>query len=235
LNLAPVPSPGTVCSADYHSALARCFVASAILVAALTFASAAKAQQPQQSAPPPQTPPEEYQVKADYLANFSRFVDWPGSQNSATSPAADNTPNPSVAASARPEDPFVICIIGRDPFGPTLDNALVGQTVDARKIIARRISAHKDTLNCEILFIAASEATHAKEILSRVEKYPVLTVSDLPTFLADGGMIQFIVREEKIRFAVNVSVAQKAGLAVSSQLLKVAAEIKKDPTEETNP
>jgi hypothetical protein len=98
-----------------------------------------------------------------------------------------------------------------------------------------RRSPHKDAPNCEILFIAPFESAHVKEILNSVQNLPVLTVSDLPNFLTNGGMIEFVVREDRVRFAVNIPTAAKAGLSVRSQLLKVAAEIKKDFADESKP
>jgi hypothetical protein len=218
-----VPGPGTLRSSRPTPAFWRRCAIPAVLAAGFAITAPAHAQQQQ-------PPPEESRLKADYLANFSRFVDWPAA------PSSTPTPDTQAAvAAARTTDPFTICILGRDPFGPTLDNVLAGPSVDNRKLIARRISTHKDAPSCEILFIATSESAHLKEILNSVEKFPVLTVSDLPNFLANGGMIEFVVKEDKIRFAVNVSVAAKAGLIVSSQLLKVAAEIKKDPVDEPKP
>jgi hypothetical protein len=154
-----------------------------------------------------QSKPEEYQVKAVYLYNFGRFVQWP--------------------AAAASNDSFTVCILGHDPFGAVLDNTLAGDAVGDLKLVARRISTPRDAAACRILFVSSSEASRAKEILARMEKSPVLTVSDMPGFTASGGMIQFVLKENKVRFEVNLAAAEKAGLSFSSQLLKVATDIRK--------
>jgi hypothetical protein len=153
--------------------------------------------------------PQEYQVKAVYLYNFGRFVEWP--------------------AAANPEELFTICVFGRDPFGDVLDATLAGETIDNQKLVARRISSLKETPHCRILFVSSSEAPRTREILKSVEKSRTLTVSDMPNFTANGGMIQFVVRDNKVRFEVNLRAAEKAGLSLSSQLLKVATDIRNEP------
>jgi hypothetical protein len=155
-----------------------------------------------------QTKPEEYQVKAAYLYNFGRFVEWPGA-------AANNKP-------------FTICVLGQDPFGAVLDNTFAGESINNRKLEARRIASTREADGCEILFVSSSEAARTKEILTAVEKFRSLTVSDMPNFVANGGMIQFVLVDNKVRFEVSLKPAQKAGLNFSSQLLKVATSIRKE-------
>ncbi|HEY4740317.1 MAG TPA: YfiR family protein [Candidatus Acidoferrales bacterium] len=157
-----------------------------------------------------QQPKLEYQVKAVYLYNFGKFVDWP-------------TANPTASK----DDLFQICVLGRDPFGPYLDSILAGETIQNRKLAARRIANSREAANCRILFISNSEAPRIKEILNSVEKSGVLTVSDTPGFTADGGMIQFVLTDNKVRFEVNLAAAERSGLTLSSQLLKVATQVKR--------
>jgi hypothetical protein len=149
--------------------------------------------------------PEEYQVKAVYLYNFAKFIDWPPGSNKAGT--------------------FTVCVLGRDPFGPILDETLAGDTIGGRKPIARRVASAGES-QCEILYISSSEAGRVKQILATIDKPGVLTVSDLPDFATGGGMIQFVMKENKVRFEVNLAAAEKAGLNVSSQLLKVAAAVR---------
>ncbi len=156
-----------------------------------------------------QPKPEEYQVKAVYLYNFGRFVEWP--------------------ASAKKNDSFAICVLGRDPFGAALDATLAGAAIDNQKLVARRISSAREATTCRILFVSSSESSHSKEILAALEKAAVLTVSDMPGFASNGGMIQFVLQGNRVRFEVNLTAAENAGLALSSQLLKVATDIKKEP------
>lgn len=169
-----------------------------ILFTNLAFALSASAQQ---------SKPEEYQVKAVYLYNFGRFVEWP---------AVSST-----------DEPFTICILGHDPFGAVLDATLSGEAVGNLKLVAKRISSLRDAAACRILFVSSSEAGRTREILAHVEKSPVLTVSDMPGFTGNGGMIQFVLKENRVRFEVNLAAAEKAGLSFSSQLLKVATDIRK--------
>jgi len=172
-------------------------VAFAVCFTVLTsFASSATAQQ---------SKPEEYQVKAVYLYNFGRFIDWPATGNK--------------------DDSFTICVLGRDPFGAVLDATLAGETIGDKKLVARRLASTLDGSNCKILFISSSESSRMKQILAAVEKFGVLTVSDLPDFAINGGMIQFVLRDNKVRFEVNLAAAERAGLTLSSQLLKVATDV----------
>jgi hypothetical protein len=156
-----------------------------------------------------QSKPAEYEVKAVYLYNFSKFIEWP-------------------PASFR-EEAFTICVLGHDPFGPLLDATLAGETIGNKKPAARRVASAREAANCQILFVASSEAGRVKQILASIDKPGVLTVSDLPDFMASGGMIQFVLQDNKIRFEVNLTAAGKSGLILSSQLLKVAVSVRKEP------
>lgn len=160
--------------------------------------------------PAQQLKPGEYQVKAVYLYNFGRFVDW-----TATLPATK-------------ADSFAICVIGQDPFGRILDSTLAGELIDQRKVIARRISRPQDAASCQVLFISLSEDGRLKDILLPLDKLRVLTVSDISHFSDRGGMIQFVLEKDKIRFQINLSNTERAGLSLSSELLKVAIAVKRN-------
>jgi hypothetical protein len=157
-----------------------------------------------------QSRPREYEVKATYLYNFARFVEWP------------------VRAAAAKGDSFAICVLGQDPFGTTLDATIAGETIEGKGLLAMRISEPKQGPNCRVLFISSSEEGRLKEILTTLDKTGVLTVSDMPNFLQRGGMIQFVLDGNKVRFAVNLRPAQDAGLRLSSELLKVAISVRRD-------
>lgn len=169
------------------------------LVLLLSLPSSA-AQQPKVS---------ESQVKATYLYNFTRFVQWP--------------------ATAAQADSFFICVIGQDPFGLSLDTILKGETIDGKALVARRVETVQDAINCRVLYVSASEESHLKEILAGLDKTGVLTVSDIPQFSQRGGMIQFVEVANKIRFEVNLTNTQEAGLTLSSELLKVAVAVRRTP------
>lgn len=149
--------------------------------------------------------PEEFQVKAAYLYNFGKFISWPGSKSGTS---------------------FPICVLGRDPFGSALDTTIAGDSIDDKKLVVKRISSTHEADDCRILFVSSSEATALKEILLSVQKLPVATVSDIPGFVNQGGMIEFVLRENRVKFKVNLAAARQSGLALSSQLLKVAVEVR---------
>jgi hypothetical protein len=152
--------------------------------------------------------PGEYEVKAIYLYNFGKFVQYPAGGG---------------------VESFRICVLGRDPFGATLDRTLADDTIEGKPMQAKRIDKIEDAGDCRILFISSSEDSQLKRILAALQSKPVLTVSEIPEFCDRGGMVQFVVQEKKVRFAVNLIAAEKAGLALSSQLLKIATEVRKSP------
>lgn len=102
------------------------------------------------------------------------------------------------------------------------------RTIDGKSLLAKRISEPQQGPNCRVLFISSSEDGRLKEILTTLDKTGVLTVSDMPNFSQRGGMIQFVLDGNRIRFAVNLTPAQDAGLTVSSELLKVAVSVRRD-------
>lgn len=152
------------------------------------------------------TPPE-YAVKAAYLYNFSQFVEWP-----------------STAATA---DFFRICVLGTDPFGRVLDEVVAGQKLDGVRVVARRISRPDEANGCRVLFISSSESDGLPRILAALVNSAVLTVSEIPRFTQSGGMIGFVLEDNRVRFEVNAAAARRAGLKLSSQLLKLAVNVVK--------
>jgi hypothetical protein len=155
-----------------------------------------------------QSTASEYEVKATYLYNFARFTEWPAKG----ADAKDNA--------------FAVCVLGEDPFGPILDTILAGQAIDGKHMVHRRISAVQDAGNCRIVFISSSEQSRLKETLAVLGKMSALTVSDISDFSARGGMIQFVVEQNKVRFEVNLQTTGRAGLVLSSELLKVAISVR---------
>jgi hypothetical protein len=151
--------------------------------------------------------PSEYEVKAAYLYDFGKFVAWPA----------------KVAAA----DDFSICVLGEDPFGPTFDATIAGEAINGKKVVVNRIAKPHEAMSCRILFISASEEGQLKEILATLDKTSVLTVSDISQFTRRGGMIQFVIDASRVRFEVNVTTAERAGLTLSSQLLKVAINVRR--------
>ena len=154
--------------------------------------------------------PTDYEVKAAYLYNFGRFVEWPG----------------KVAAAQGGS--FTVCVLGQDPFGPSLDATLAGETIGSKTIVAKRISSVDESDNCQILFLSLRDDSHLNKIIADLDKKAILTVSDMPQFVKRGGMIQFVLEGKKVRFEVNLMATQHAGLTLSSELLKVATAVRRD-------
>jgi YfiR/HmsC-like len=146
----------------------------------------------------------EYQVKAAFLYNFAKFVEWP--------------PGGFSDASA----PLRICVLGQDPFGQELRNITNEKTVNGRKLqIDHMVDVHL-ARTCHILFIASSEKTQLNRILEGVRGSYVLTVGDTKGFAELGGMINFVLEKNRVQFEVNHKAAEQAGLKISSKLLNVA-------------
>lgn len=148
--------------------------------------------------------PTEYEVKAVFLYNFAKFVEWPG-----------------VAGDA-PNEPFVIGILGEDPFGKVLDETLRGKTVNGRTVVIARLLRAKDARGCHIVFISGSESRHLHSIFESLQGSNVLTVGETEGFARQGGAINFTLEESRVRFEINIEAAQRAGLKISSKLLSLA-------------
>jgi hypothetical protein len=146
----------------------------------------------------------EYQVKAAYLFNFLKFVEWPDE------------------SFADPIAPIVIGVVGEDPFGNALPQVIIGKTVQGRDLVIRIYHTGEDLRGAHILFISASERKRLPMILSSLRGSNVLTVADTAGFLDAGGMIQFLNENGRVRFAINVDAAGRAKLKMSSKLLSLA-------------
>jgi hypothetical protein len=152
--------------------------------------------------------PTEYEIEAAYLYNFGLFVQWPTAFKTDTA--------------------FTICVLGEDPFGKALDRALAGQSIGSQSAIARRISNLQEASGCRILFIGSSEQAHLGQLLSSLGTLSVLTVSDMPEFVKRGGIIQFVLVDNRVHFEINLAAASRAGLALSSQLVKLAVTVERN-------
>ena len=148
--------------------------------------------------------PSEYQVKAAFLLNFTKFVEWP------------------PPALSDPSAPLTICILGDDPFGPVLDQMVEGESVNGHKLAVKRIHAMAST-GCEVLYVSASGAD-ASQALSELGP-GVLTVGDGSAFVSQGGIIGFVLDHHRVRFDINQRAAAKGSLRLSSKLLSVARSV----------
>jgi hypothetical protein len=157
-----------------------------------------------------QSSPTENEVKSAYLYNFGKFVEWPD----------------KAAIFGKF---FTICALGDDAFGSTLETTVAGESINGQKVLVKRVVRPQDAASCRILFISSSQQNHLKEILAVLNDTSVLTVSDMPEFTRRGGMIQFVVEANRVRFEVNLTASQHPGLTLSSELLKVATRVRKNP------
>jgi hypothetical protein len=146
--------------------------------------------------------PTAQQVEAVFLFYFSQFVEWP----------------PRAFADER--SPIVIGVLGADPFGGALDQAVAGEQVNGRPIVVRRLKSIDEAAGCHILYISSSESPQLPQILSTLKGRSVLTVSDLGDFVQSGGMIRFGLVDQRVRLYINEHAAQAAGLTLSSKLLR---------------
>lgn len=151
----------------------------------------------------------EYQVKAAYLYNFAKFVEWP-------------------AGSSDAGRQFQIAVLGHDPFGPVLDETVEGKTVRGRAVVVRRVSSAAEARACDELFLAAAEARRLPEVLQALQGRSILIVGESRDFVLEGGMIGLVNENSKVRFEVNTSAAERARLRVSSQLLSLARRVARD-------
>jgi hypothetical protein len=148
----------------------------------------------------------EYQLKAAFLFNFAKFIDWPDK------------------SFASPQSPFTICVIGQDPFGGALneylEKSIAGRSVHISHFMGG--SALTEARHCQIAFISASEKTHFHAVIEGLNGNAILLVGDADGFAASGGTIEFTLEDNHIRFSINPDAAQRADLKVSSKLLGLA-------------
>jgi hypothetical protein len=154
---------------------------------------------------------KEYQLKAAFLYNFTKFVEWP------PQPARD------------PDQPIVIGVAGRNPFGDELEKIVEGRKVNGRSITVRRITAASEARAVDLLFIGVDEDRWYADMLAAIEGAPVVTVGESARSAALGAMITFTMEAERVRFEINQEAAEKAGLKISAQLLKLATVVRKRP------
>ena len=149
----------------------------------------------------------EYLIKAGFIYNFAKLVEWP------------------TASFAQPDSPIVIGILGEDPFGATLDRIVADKKINGRGFAVKRVKwsrDFKDLRDCNILFVSSSEKEHIESVIDAMKGLPILTIGDAPGFAKRGGIINFMLEDNKVRFEVNVEAAKHADLTISSRLLTLA-------------
>jgi len=148
--------------------------------------------------------PSEYQIKSAFLYNFAKFVEWP------------------VSAFATPTSPIVVGVLGNNVFGDNLEKTLSNKVLNNRPLEYKKFESVMEATNCQILFISSSEKGKLPKIFEALRGTSVLTVSETPEFIEAGGMINFTLEANKIRFQINDETAKKARLKISSKLLSLA-------------
>lgn len=156
------------------------------------------------AAVPVQAQAPEYDLKAAFLFNFVKFVEWPAS------------------AFAGERAPMTICVFGNDPFGRALDAVVQGERVGERRLAVRRPDGLDGLEGCNVLFVSGSEKGRFGEVLARVRGEPVLAVGDSDGFLRAGGVINFVLEGSKVRFLIDQEAAERSGLRISSKLMRLA-------------
>jgi hypothetical protein len=148
--------------------------------------------------------PSEYAIKAEFIERFTRFIDWP------------------QEAFPSPEAPFVLCVMGDNPFGDYLERLARERRVKDRKVRLLQIARVSEVDACHLVFIAASERNREREVVARTQGKSILTIGDTPGFAEVGVILNFFLEQDRIRFEINLDEARRTGLTFSSKLLKLA-------------
>ena len=150
----------------------------------------------------------EYELKAAMLYRLTYFVEWPA----------------TVVPDS--EGPTILCVLGQDPVGTALPSVISGKAGSGRRTEVRHPRSANEIRGCQVVYVAASEKKNIAQILAALKGSGVLTVADMAQFAAKGGMIQFSLEDNRVRFDVNLAEATQAGLKISSRLLMLARIVK---------
>jgi hypothetical protein len=151
---------------------------------------------------------DEYRVKAAFLYNFAKFVEWPA--------LTDKTG----------KNPLRICVLGQDPFGSVLGDTVNGKTVLGRPFLVTNVPNVSQAATCQILFISASEQKRIRSIIVQLRTPGVLTVGETEGFANQGGIVNFKLESGRVRLEINVEAAEQAKLRISSKVLSLAQIVK---------
>jgi hypothetical protein len=151
---------------------------------------------------------DEYQVKAAFLYNFAKFVEWP------------------PEAFKAPKDPILVCVLGHNPFGNALEDAIRGKSIEGRAFAYRQVSDAQSASACQILFVSSGESKHYRSILESLKPMGILTVGEAQGFAADGGVINFKLEDGRVHFEINTEAAEHEQLHISAKLLGLAQIVK---------
>jgi hypothetical protein len=152
---------------------------------------------------------DEYQVKAAYMYNLAKFVDWPSD------------------AFETPSQPIVFCVLGLTPLNRPLEDALTRKVVGARPLVFRQISDSKQASECKVLFINLPDKKRCRQTLELVKSLHILTVGEADDFTEQGGVARFLLDEGRVRLEFNLDAAADAKLHISSKLLSLGKTMRK--------
>ncbi|HYL38410.1 MAG TPA: YfiR family protein [Bryobacteraceae bacterium] len=147
---------------------------------------------------------EEYALKAAVVLNLAKFVEWP------------------QGTFLNPQDPIVICILGDNPFGRSLEQAVRGQAIDNRPLIVQQVSNVAQARSCQVVFVSWSERKRLRSIFGQLSSRGILTVGDTDDFAAEGGVVNLSVEANRIRIEINPEAAGQQRMRISSRLLSLA-------------
>jgi hypothetical protein len=153
-------------------------------------------------------PLSEYRVKAVFLYNFAKFVEWTPARSTAT------------------HEPIILGVVGDDPFGEVLEQTIKGKTVNGRELVVKRFPHPSEARACQVLFISSSEKKRLRSIFESLRGASVLTVGETEGFAQLGGIVNFVLEDNRVHFEVNVDAAERAKLKISSKLLSLARIVK---------
>jgi len=148
--------------------------------------------------------PEEYQVKAAFLFNFAKFVEWPQD------------------AFKGADDPIAICVLGQNPFGSALEDVVRNKTVVNRAFVVHDVLNAQQASKCQIVFVSSSERKRFRPLLADLRGRSILIVGEAEDFIANGGIINFKLKDARVRIEIDAASAERAGLRISSKLLSLA-------------
>jgi YfiR/HmsC-like len=151
---------------------------------------------------------QEYQVKAAFLYNFAKFVEWPSQ------------------AFKTPMDPIVVCVLGHSPIGNVLEEMIRGKSIEGRALAFRQVGDALEASACQILFVSSSEGNRFRALAGELKPAGILTVGDTQGFAAEGGVINFKLDGGHVRFEINIDAAEHEQLRISSKLLGLAQIVK---------
>lgn len=152
----------------------------------------------------------ETEVRAAFLYNFTKFVEWP------------------AVPGRKPGEPFLICVVAESDFVRLVESIVQGESSGGRPLVVATPETPESAAGCQLLYLAQTERQRGARLLAAVRDLPVLTVGDWPQFLDTGGAVQFVLEDRRVRFDISLAAAQRAHLRVSSNLLRVARSVRQN-------